>query len=160
MTTYCNAIGLTSAGLGYLDSAGAFIGIPSVASGNVVTDTGNALTGFVSQAPATVALPVVNVTTSSQTMALNTRYVVNFASACTLTLPATFSQVGSIIINNEGAGSIVVQCAAGQTIIFPAGVTSTAGSLTSTTSGSSILLNAVTANLVMEASPSGNFIKA
>jgi hypothetical protein len=160
MSVYCNAIGQTSTGLGYLNTSGVFIGIPSVAAGNVVTDTGSGATGFVSQAPSTISLPVVNVTTATQTMSLNTRYVVNFASACTLTLPATFAEAGSIIVNNIGAGSIIVLANSGQTITFPGGVTSSGGSLTSTGSGESIVLQATAANTSMQAAPEGVFLKA
>ena len=152
-----NQLGLVSQGLAFLNNTtNTFVPVPSVASGNVVTDTG---TGFISSPPATLALPVVNVTSASQAMAVNTRYVVNFASTCTLTTPATFAENSIITINNIGTGNIVIQMAAGQSCIYPAGVTSTAGTMTSTTTGQTIFLQgANTTNTQWISSMTGNFV--
>jgi hypothetical protein len=162
MSTFSNAIGLNTTGLGFLNSNGVFIPIPSVNAGNVVTDTGNSLTGFISSPPSVIAPPFVNVTTATQSCAVNTNYYVNFATACTLTLPATAAQGSFIWFQEVGAGTMVIKANVGQTIVFLGGVTSSAGSLTTAVgTGQSMLISCSTANttwIVMY--ETGAYIKA
>jgi hypothetical protein len=147
MSVFSNAIGLNATGLGYLNSVGSFIPIPSVAPGNVVTDTGNALTGFISSPPTVIAPPFVNVITATQAAAVNTNYVVNFATVCTVTLPATAAEGSFVWVSEIGSGTFVLKANTGQTILFQGGSTSSAGSLTTTTgTGQSIQVLCVVAN--------------
>lgn len=162
MSTFSNAIGLNTTGLGFLNSAGVFIPIPSVSSGNVLTDTGNALTGFISSPATVIAPPYVNVITATQACAVNTNYVVNFATACTLTLPAIAAEGSFVWFEEMGAGTMVVKANVGQTIVFLGGVTSSAGSLTTAVgTGQTMQVSCILANttwIVMY--QTGAYIKA
>jgi hypothetical protein len=77
-----------------------------------------------------------------------------------LTLPAVSAITSVFEVNNIGSGSIIIQAAAGQTILFAGGVTPVAGNLTSTTTGQSIALECCTANTVFQAQPSGVFLNS
>lgn len=89
-----------------------------------------------------------NVTLAAQSMAVNNGYVVNSASQCTLTLPAT-AAIGDLVrvVGRESNGWLIAQNA-GQTIHFNSSDTTTGvpGQLVSTNRYNSVELVCVTAD--------------
>ena len=96
---------------------------------------------------------------TTQTMALNTGYVVQNAAQTTFTLPVT-APLGSVeMIAGNGAGGFVLHPGAGQTIRTPVGVAST--SITSAEADDFLAVICVVANttwLLMPSSSSGLII--
>lgn len=93
-------------------------------------------------------LPVVNVTTTSQSMAANTKYIINNASLVTLTMPAS-ANIGDVIsIVGSGATGWIINQNSGQTIHtdLQSSTTGTGGSVASTGRYNCIDLACGTAN--------------
>lgn len=89
-----------------------------------------------------------NVTLASQSMAVNNAYVVNSASQCTLTLPAT-AAIGDVVrVAGRGSNGWIVAQNGGQTIHFNSSDTTTGvgGQLVSTNRYNGVELVCVTAN--------------
>jgi len=130
MTTPTNALG-AAIGTVYNSGTGTFTGVPTGATGTILTSTGSG-TAPSWQPPAALALPWNNVTGTSATMVINQGYSANNAGLVTLTMPTTVP-FGSIQqLAAFGGGGFKVQLAAGQQL-FTAGASSTvAGSLSST----------------------------
>jgi hypothetical protein len=89
----------------------------------------------------------VEVTGTSQSMAVNTRYIANNAGLVTLTLPTTASQGDTIPVRGKGAGGFKIAQNAGQSIVFGNQTTSTGtgGSVTAI-QGDNFSLECITAN--------------
>lgn len=93
-------------------------------------------------------LPVVEVTSASQTMAIRTRYIANYGSLITFTLPDTAAVGDFVEIEGYGAGGWKIAQNAGENIIF-LNLTSTTGItgyVASTTQYDSIHLRCVVAS--------------
>ena len=89
---------------------------------------------------------------TTQTAAVNHGYVIQNASATTVTLPTT-APLGSIVqVQGLGAGGWVLAAGAGQTIHLGASVTSTAGSLTSAQQYDVVQVVCIVANLTWSVS--------
>lgn len=133
-----------------------------IASGNAATATWVKSLSFVagsgitiSQSGATIVISSsgsglgwVEVTGTSQAMAVNTGYVANNAGLVTLSLP-TSSSFGDVInIAGKGAGGFAISQAAGQTIHIGSSATTVGvgGSLASTDQFDSIQLLCIVAN--------------
>jgi hypothetical protein len=89
---------------------------------------------------------------TTQTAAVNSGYVIQNASATTVTLPTT-AALGSIVqVQGLGAGGWVLAAGAGQTIQLGASATSTAGSLTSANRYDVVEVVCIVANLTWSVS--------
>lgn len=123
-----------------------------IATARLATGTANASTylrGDQTWAPAPyVPAPYVNVTATTQAMAVNTVYGANNAALVTLTLPATAAQGDTLQLVGVGAGGWRVAQAAGQQVHF-GNLSSTVGAtgrLDSTHPRDSIELICIVAN--------------
>lgn len=95
---------------------------------------------------------VVEVTTTTYTLLPNTRHIVNTATLCTLTLPATASQGDLFQVNGKGAGGWKVAQNSGQTIHSTSDTTTgTGGSMASSARYDNVVLVNITANTDFEA---------
>lgn len=90
-------------------------------------------------------LPLVVVTGTSQTAAINTAYVANNAGVVTITLPATAPAGAEVQVQNLLGGVSVVP-AAGQTIEFGTASVSSSQSVTGTNKGNGFIAKCVVAN--------------
>jgi hypothetical protein len=128
-------------------SAGAGISVTNGAGSITIANTASAQTW-------------VEVTTTSQAMAVNTSYIANNAGLVTLTLPAV-AALGTIVsVVGKGTGGWLIAQNAGQTIFFGT-LTSTpgvGGSLASTHRRDAVNLVCITANTEWEVwhGPQGN----
>lgn len=122
--------------------------VPTAGSGITITPGPGTLTISASGG----GMTTVEVTGTSVTMAVNTRFVLNNASLVTATLPATFS-VGDVIeVIGKGAGGWKVQANGGQTIHSSFGDTTSGGSLSSTNRYDCLDVVGLTANTDLVAS--------
>ena len=94
---------------------------------------------------------VVNVTTSTQAMLPNTKYIINYASGlCTLTLPATFSIGDEIEVMGNSAGGWSIIQNTGQNIrVGSLSTTTTSGSLSSANRYDCIKIEGLVADTTM-----------
>lgn len=90
------------------------------------------------------------VTGTSQSVTMGTAYVANNASLVNFTLPATIPQGAILEISYKGAGGFRITANTGQTIQVGSSITSSAGTVTSSTVGAAIRLRCITANTVLE----------
>ncbi len=125
-------------------------------SGVSVTNAANSITIAATGISATV-----EVTGTTQAMAVNTDYIANNAGLVTLTLPATAALGTEIGVLYKGAGGWLIAQNAGQTIRFGTSTTTTgvAGSLASFAAGDCVKFKCITADLDFEVfSSQGNII--
>lgn len=95
----------------------------------------------------------VNVTATSQTLAINTGYVISSATPCTLTLPASAALGDTIKIRGNTGGFIIAQNSGQQIFVSPSATTSGAGgSLASTNARDCLDLTCIIANTTFSAS--------
>lgn len=101
------------------------------------------------------------ITGTSQTMAVNTKYIANNAAMVTLTLPASAALGDTFYIRGKGAGLFTVAVGSGQTIYFGNdSCTASTGTWISTHRRDSITIECTTANTEFMVSGSqGNFTK-
>src|SRR5580692_5103540 len=92
-----NAINLSSSGITSYDGNGTFFGRTIQGTGNVQVTNGDGIAGNPSIA-VTGIMSWVEVTGTSQAMAIGTGYVANNSSLVTLTLPSTAALGDSIIV--------------------------------------------------------------
>jgi hypothetical protein len=83
---------------------------------------------------------------TTQTAAVNTRYIVANAGATTITLPTTFAIGDVVIIKGLGAGGWILTAGAATTIRFGNTVTSSAGTLTSANQYDTVYVSGLVAN--------------
>lgn len=83
---------------------------------------------------------------TTQAAAVNSGYIVQNASATTITLPATAAIGDSVSVRGLGAGGFILAANTGQTIKYINATTSSAGSFTSAEQYDSIDVTCVTAN--------------
>lgn len=142
-----NVPSFTTAGALVSTSAGLITDADASTAGYVLTSNGSGSAPSF-QAPASGGMSWVNVTGTSQSMAVGTGYVANNASLVTLTLPAT-AAVGDIIaVQGSGAGGWQIAQNSGQTIHFNAGdsTTGASGYLASGGQYDVVFLMCITAN--------------
>jgi hypothetical protein len=115
-------------------TAGSGISVTNAAGSITISATGNA--------------PYVEVTTTSQSMAVNTEYTANNAGLVTLTLPSTAAIGDEVTVNGKGAGGWKIAQNASQLVHLNSSTTTTGvgGSLASTGQWNNIKLKCVTAN--------------
>ena len=95
-----------------------------------------------------VPIPVVTISGTTQSAAINTAYIVGNASQTTITLPTTFA-VGSIIkIVGLGAGGWIAQAGTGTTLRFGEATSSSGGTATSAAAHNVIQFSGLVANSV------------
>jgi hypothetical protein len=124
-------------------------------SGISITNGSNSITIAASGS----GLATVNVTGTSQQMAVETQYIADNASLVTLTLPATAALGDTIRILGFGTGGWLVAQNAGQRIHIGTGTSTTGvtGSIASTHDNDNLTLICVTANTTFTAlAPQGN----
>lgn len=94
---------------------------------------------------------VVNVTTSTQQMSANTKYIINYAGGlCTLTLPTTFSQGDEFeVIGNSVGGWSVVENSGQNIRIGSLSTTTSSGSLSSANQYDCVKMQGLTANTTL-----------
>lgn len=102
-------------------------------------------------------LPTTEVTGTSQSAAVNTKYIANNASMVTITLPGTAAVGDEIHISGKGAGLWTVALASGQNMVAGSNTgTTTTGTLVATQRYDSCILECLTANTVWKVkSPDG-----
>lgn len=95
-----------------------------------------------------IPMPTVIVTSGTQAMAVNTYYVANFASLCTMTLPATMAVGDEIMIGGFGAGGWLLAQNASQLVHFGNQVSTTGvgGSIASQNAFDNLHIKCVVAN--------------
>jgi hypothetical protein len=118
-------------------------------NGGVATE-GDIVVGLRSGLNTRFAFPSVigttwNLITTNQTMVANNGYVVNSLGVITLTLPSVIVFGEAFEVTMMGSGSFIVQCATGQTIRVGDVVTSTSGSISSSSVGDSLRMLAISA---------------
>ena len=133
----------------------------NLVGGAGVTVTGNPGTNTLTIDAAGMGFSWVEVTGTSQMMAVGTGYITNNAAAVTCTLP-TSAAVGDLVeVVGKGAGGFVIAQSASQQISI-LGQTSTAGvtgTVTPNEAGAAIRLVCITANNLWRATHSmGNFV--
>ena len=107
------------------------LGSTTITAGAGITITPGANTITISSIDG--GLPWVNVTGTTQAIAVNTGYIANNAGLVTLTLPATAAQGSIIRVAGQGAGGWTIAQNTGQLINFGSSPTTiTTGSLSST----------------------------
>lgn len=129
-----------------IGSTGATPTAATITAGSGISITNGA--GSISIAVTGGGMPTVEVTGTSVSMSVNTRYVLNNASLVTATLPTTFS-VGDVIeVIGKGAGGWKVAQNSGQIIhsTFGDTTTGTGGSLSSTNRYDRSVITGITAN--------------
>lgn len=131
MTTLINSISAQT-GIPYIPAAGgATQGVVLGASGTVLTSTGT------SSAPTfqlpTILSPQYNALSASGTAQIGQMNAATSASQITITLPSVIPVSSLFYFASVGTGLFVLQLAAGQTVVFsPGASTSTAGTITAT----------------------------
>ena len=83
---------------------------------------------------------------TSQSAAVNTRYIVANAGQTTITLPTTFAIGDVVIIKGLGAGGWILAAGTATTIRIGSSVTSSAGSLTSVNQYDTVYVSGLVAN--------------
>lgn len=117
--------------------------IPTSVQSNVLyRNVNNEIT--VGAAPVSAVLPVVDVTGTTQTAAVNTAYIASNATSVNFTLPSS-PTAGQVVEIYGSTGNFVVTAAGTQTIRLGAAVTSAGGTLTSSLASDSVCLKALTA---------------
>lgn len=126
-------------------SAGSGVSIVNAAGSITISATGGGMS-------------TVEVTGTSVSLAVNTRYVLNNAGLVTATLPSTFALGDTFEVVGKGAGGWKVAQASGQTIhsSFGSTTTGTGGSLSSTNQYDRLILTGITANTDLSANPTGS----
>lgn len=139
------SIGGTFTTLGTFIQSGAFNFLYTLTGNTNVTFPQSGTLAVIGQ-----GLPTVSVTSSTQTLAANTRYIANFGSIITYNLPATSAVGDVIIINNTlGLGGFTILQGTGQSIVNQGTTTTvTTGSVSSdsTTPWCNLSLTCVVAN--------------
>ena len=140
-----NAINLSQSGITAYDGAGTFFGRTIQGGSNVNVTNGDGVAGNPSISVSGI-MSWVEVTGTSQSMAVQTGYVANNASLVTLTLPATAAIGDSLRVLGKGAGGWKVGINATQQIIFGklSSTVGTGGSLASTHQNDCIELRCIT----------------
>jgi hypothetical protein len=147
-TSALTALTLTDGQIVVGNTAGAPLAATITAgSGISVTNAANSIT-----IAATGGVSTVEVTGTTQAMAVNTDYIANNAGLVTLTLPATAALGTEISVLYKGAGGWLIAQNAGQTIRFGTSTTTTgvAGSLASFAAGDCVKFKCITADLDFE----------
>lgn len=94
-----------------------------------------------------LATPVVEVTGTSQSASVNTKYIANNAALVTITLPTTVAQGQQILIRGKGAGGWRLSQNSGQTIHGASdSTTGTGGYIASQSRYDTVALECITAN--------------
>ena len=145
-------IGLASGGTNAALTAAAGAIPYSTASALALTAVGNAGQVLTSQgaSPPIWANPgdlgFTNITGTTQTAVVNTRYLVSNAGATTVTLPATAALGDEVTVAGQGAAGWTVQAAGGQTINVGSTASSVAGTVASSNRYDNIRLMCSVAN--------------
>lgn len=115
-------------------TAGTGITISNSAGGITINSTGS-------------GVATVEVTGTTQAMAINTRYIANNAGLVTFTLPSTAAIGDTIIVVGKGAGGWRIAAnASGQIHVGAIASTATTGTVSSTNQYDSITISCITAN--------------
>jgi len=147
-TSALTALTLTDGQIVVGNTAGAPLAATITAgSGISVTNAANSIT-----IAATGGVSTVEVTGTTQAMAVNTDYIANNAALVTLTLPATAALGTEMSVLYKGAGGWLVAQNAGQTIRFGTSTTTAGvgGSLASSAAGDCIKFKCITADTLFE----------
>lgn len=151
VTAKINAAAVTYAKIQNV-AANSLLGNPTgsgAAVSEITLGAGLSFSGTTLVASATFSPPTTSVVTgTSQAMLVNTNYVSNNASLCTLTLPATAAVGSQITVGGLGAGGWQVAQNSAQLVHFGSSVTTTGvgGSIGSNNQYDSITLLCVVAN--------------
>lgn len=134
------SLGVATNGQLAIGSTGADPVLATLTAGTGISVTNGA--GTITIAATGVSFSWVDVTGTTQTMAVNTGYLADNAGLVTLTLPATAAQFSVIRVVGHGAGGwLIAQNAAQQIIIGSSATTAgTGGSLASTNANDSVEL--------------------
>ncbi len=112
-------------------------------SGNILTSDG---TNWLSSPPASTGFSVVEVTGTSQAVAVNTIYIANNGSLVTFTMPSTFALGAYVKVIGKGAGGWKMTANTGDFIQFGNTATSSGGTIASSNRYDCMEFTGTTAN--------------
>ena len=115
--------------------------------GQVFTSNGPGGLGSFQNIPSQ-AFPVVEITSTTQSAAINTIYITNNGGLVTVTLPAVSAQGSSVWIVGKGAGGWKLQANSGQTIVWGNQTSTSGGSWSSSNQYDCMEVFCITANTV------------
>jgi hypothetical protein len=146
-TSAMTALGAATNGQIPIGSTGADPVLATITAGSGITVTNGAGSITIAASGGT-GITWNEITTTSQSMAVNNGYIANNAGLVTLTLPSTAAQGSIIEVTGKGAGGWKIAQNSGQTIYFGTSTTTTGtgGSLASSATRDGVRLVCITAN--------------